>query len=198
MSLDRQIRQALRESADAVHVDVEESFDVVATASRRRRTRSRALAMGAAAAVLLGAAVVGQRIGGTNTQVASSAPSSSATDTGPVAGTFTIDIPPSATATRDALAGRWTISLTPEGVVAVSAPDAFTGQTDGGTYAVSGIRLRTNVFVNGLCVATQAANPVATYTWSAAPDGNLRFTTVADECTGRELLFTSTPWTRIG
>lgn len=198
MSLDGQIRQALRESADTVHVDVEESFDVVATASRRRRTRSRTLAVGVAAALLVGASVVGQHFGGASTQVASSAPSSSATDTDPVAGTFIIDVPPSAAATRDALAGRWTISLTPEGMVAVSAPDAFTGQTDGGTFSVSGGRLRTNVFVNGLCVATQAANPVATYTWSAAPDGTLRFSKVADECTGRELLFTSTPWIRIG
>lgn len=198
MSLDGQIRQALRESADAVRVDVEESFDVVATASRRRRTRSRAWAVGVAAALLLGASVVGLRFGGTNAPVASSTPSLSVNDTALVTGTFAVDIPPSATATRDALVGRWTITLTPEGVVAVSAPDGFTGQTDGGTYAVSGIQLRTNVFVNGLCVATQATNPVATYTWSAAPDGTLRFTKVTDGCAGRELMFTATPWTRIG
>lgn len=83
--------------------------------------------------------------------------------------------------------GVWTIGFGDDGVLALGAPTASAGGTDGAAYAVSGAQVRVDAFVNGVC----NERPPGTYSWSTSA-GGLRLTALDDACAPRVELLAGT------
>lgn len=86
----------------------------------------------------------------------------------------------------DATSGRWTMTLTPEGVLRLTGP-AGAPSSEGASYSIDGRRVRVDAFVNNVC----ADLPAGTYGWTVAT-GDLTLSLLDDPCTPRADLFSGT------
>jgi hypothetical protein len=200
MSLDRRLREELRQEAAALEPDVERHLVAVEAGARRRSGVGASWLLLAAAIVV--AAIILRFPNGQNTGPAGPGPSV-APSLGPsgspstsasypqIAGTYAATLDPAnATVNKDGVGGPWTMRLEPTGAVVLAAPAAFTPGANGLSgiaFSLAGDRFRTDLFYNDYC------NSVGNYVWSLAA-GRLSFTSVDDTCSIRKTLLTTTAW----
>ena len=200
MSLDRRLRDELRQEAAAIEPDVERQLGAV-EAGARRRSGFGASWLLLAAAIVVAAIILrfpnGQNTGpaGPGPSVAPSLGASASPSTPPsypqIAGTYAATLDPAnATVKKDGVGGTWTMRLEPTGAVVLSPPATFTPGANGLSgiaFSLTGDRFRTDLFYNDYC------NSVGNYVWDLAA-GRLSFTSVDDTCSIRKTLLTTTPW----
>jgi hypothetical protein len=156
---------------------------------RRRRVAAICLALGVTAA----GALLAVRALSSNEPVPA-APKTDEELLAELAGTYTITLsgPTPSFVTENDLAGEYSMTLRPDGVIELSAPAAFVeGRNPSGiTFRVSGDEFTTNAFVNVTCHST-----VGRYRWSLIGD-SLTFDPIAEACPLRRTLFASKAWER--
>lgn len=89
------------------------------------------------------------------------------------------------------LAGRYTMTLLPDGVMLLSVPEGFGGEgpsPSGISFRLSGNQFTTNAFVNFTCPGS-----VGVYRWELDGD-RLTFEPLEEGCEIRQVLFSSEPW----
>jgi hypothetical protein len=188
MSIDRRLRAGLHRSAEVVRPDVSFALQAVERRARRQRRIVAIARFATVAAVAVVAAIVG-------TVAVHGRPSSGTRvlPAGQPAGTYVVDIPTSDIAQQQGMAGRWVVTLLPDGVLQITPPDAFTGNPYGASYRLDGDLLRTNAFMS-MPGCQLSSNPIGVYRWIRTPT-ELTFTVVADTCDARRLLFGGQGWT---
>ncbi len=191
MSVDRRLRAGLHDAADQLPTDTERAFARVVTGARRQRARRRVAGGILASAVVATAALAWPQLApGDRAPAPAPAPEP---PTSP-AGQYVVDVPEPDQRTNDVdMSGRWLITLAEDGSVTFDPPAGFPANVEGGTYSVTGGELRTDLFLSGVCEATQAAGPVATYRWSRTAD-SLDLTPIDENCPGRQALFDAPVW----
>jgi hypothetical protein len=202
MSLDRRLRDELRQEADAIEPDVERHLGAVEAGARRRSGLGASTLLVAAAIVV--AAIILRFPGGfgsgpaglPSSSVAPSIGVSAASPSTPasypqIAGTYTATLDPSdVTVKKDGVGGTWTMRLEPTGAVLLSPPASFAPGANGLSgvaFSLDADRFRTSLFYNDYC------SSVGNYVWNLAA-GALTFTSVDDTCSIRKTLMTTTPW----
>lgn len=201
MSLDRRLRDELRQEADGIEPDVERHLGAVEAGARRRSGGLGASTLLVAAAIVVAAMIlrfpggVSPGPGGVpSSSVAPSIGASAASPSAPasypqIAGTYSVTLDPSNAAVKqDGVGGTWTIRLEPTGAVVLSPPAAYAPGAIGTTgiaFSLTGDRFRTNLVPN--------CNSVGNYIWNLAA-GRLSFTSADDACSIRRTLLTTTPW----
>jgi len=187
MSLDRELRESLLESAsDVQDRDVDTALSFVRVGARRRRRIRRAMAVTGALAVAVAAILVGPRALDALRGLGRSQPAEQPTLTELVAGTYMVTLPrsdPEAEATS--MTGTWTVRLSPEGTLEVAPPPGFIeavgAAPSGNVYTLSRNAFRTNVF-------DACADAVGSYRWELSGD-RLTFSVRDDACAERLVLF---------
>jgi hypothetical protein len=208
VSLEPRLRDALRAEAASIDPDIEGSLDTV----RRRATRRAPippLAFLGLAAVLVVILVVRA---GTSAPLGAG-PSAAPQPTVPapsgsvpaisspggaitypaVAGTYSLTLGPEPGVAANGLAGLWTMTLEPSGVLDVTPPATFRAEgvaPTGNAFTQTGRQLRTNLFYNDYC------NSIGTYAWQRS-GGQLTLTVVDDACVVRRTLLATTPWQEV-
>lgn len=193
MSVDRRLRAGLHRTAETLASDPFGALDQVEAKARRRQRRAVAARVAVATLGLAGLAVTVPfvvRDNGTGQTVTVGQPD----DPSGLAGSYTVDVAPSALADQHRMVGRWVIELTEDGTVTMQPPAAFSGATSA-SFQATGHRLSTDAFVNDLCVQAQATTPLGTYRWEDTGSG-LRFVAETETCGVRQLLFTGQEWSR--
>ena len=200
MSLDRRLREELRQEAAAIEPDVERQLGAVEAGARRRNGVGPSWLLLAAAIVV--AAIILRFPYGQNTgpggpgpsavpSLGASASSSTAASYPQIAGTYVATLDPThATVEKDGVGGTWTMRLEPTGAVVLSPPSSFLPGANGISgiaFSITGDRFRTDLFYNDYC------NAVGNYVWDLAA-GRLSFTSIDDACSIRKTLLTTTPW----
>ncbi len=200
MSLDRRLREELRQEAAAIEPDVDRQLGAV-EAGARRRTGIGASWLLVAAAIVVAAIILrfptGQNTGpaGPGPSVAPS-PGAAASPSMPalypqIAGTYAVTLDPaSAIVKADGVGGSWTMRLDATGVVVLSAPSSYMPGANGllgNAFSLAGHGFRTDLFY-GDC-----SSSVGNYVWHLAA-GHLSFTSVDDACSIRRTLLMTTPW----
>lgn len=94
-------------------------------------------------------------------------------------------------ASREGWAGRWRLTLEPDGVLALSGPATAQDSTEGASYELTAGHLRVDAFVNSACPEL----PAGVYEWQVSGD-SLRLDAVSEQCLPRAELFVGT-WTRV-
>lgn len=220
MSLDRRLREALRQEAAAIKPDVERQLGAVEAGAQHRNDVGASWLLLAAAIVV--AVIILRFPNSQNNGPAGPQPSVapslgvSASPSTPasypqIVGTYTATLDPTvATARKDGVTGTWTMRLEPTGALLVSIPSEFLADsssmsgtvfslTSGTVFSLTGDRFRTNLFyTNHFEVwANKEGHPqcdaVGNYVWNLA-GGRLSFTAVDDTCSMRKTLLTTTPW----
>jgi len=207
MPLERRIRDELRSTGDAIEPNVERSLGAVEARARRGNGFSPSLLLVAAVVVVVvvtlrlnsglgpnpgpGASAVPGPTASASAPTPVPTPSPTAASYPEIAGTYvaTLDAANAAVA-RDGVGGQWTLRLQPDGVALLSAPDTFqpgVGGLTGITFALTGDRLRTDLFYNDFC------NSIGTYTWALA-GGRLTLTPVEETCSVRRSLLSTSAW----
>ncbi|MDP4501170.1 hypothetical protein [Nonomuraea turcica] len=179
MSFERRLREGLVAAAARVEPDTERALVRVRLHRRRRRLFRPLVAVVAVAMTVLLVPVV----------LALSAERRDEAVTRELAATYTAELPDTSGLN---LAGRWFLTVRPDGSANVGGPPGLTvrGPGPAGTYVrIDDERLRTNLFYNDLCTGE------GLYGWRR--DGDvLTFTVVEDTCAARRMLLTSSPWSR--
>ena len=189
MSVDRRLRAGLHDAADQLPTDTERAFAAVVTGARQQRVRRRVAGGVLASAVVATSALAWQQLTPAD-RGAAPAPAPAATP----AGQYVVDVPDARSGGNAVdMAGRWLVTLTQDGSIAVDPPPGFTASVDGGTYSVTGDELRTDLFVGGVCETTQATDPVASYRWIRTAAG-LDLVPLDENCPGRQALFDTPLW----
>jgi hypothetical protein len=187
MSIDRRLRAGLVRSADAIRPDVSAARRAVEQRARRRGRIVTVARFAAAAAVAVVAAIVWT--------AALHGPPRAGMDVLPAGqpvGAYVVDVPASDLAQRQGMAGRWVVTLRPDGVLHITPPEAFTGNSYGATYQTNGDLLRTNAFISSPGCQL-SGDQMGTYRWIRTAT-ELTFTVVADTCDARRLLFGGQAW----
>ena len=211
MSLDRRLREELRQEAAAIEPDVERQLGAVEAGARRRDGVGASWLLLAAAIVV--AAIILRLPNGQATGPAGPGPSVapslgvSASPSTPasypqIAGTYTATLDPTdATLVNDGVAGTWTMRLEPTGAVVISGPTSFLVATGhvGDRLLPDRRSLPDQPLLDQLLLdlghrlgAAHCAS-VGNYVWNLA-GGRLSFTSVDDTCSMRKTLLTTTPW----
>ena len=219
MSLDRRLREELRQEAAAIEPDVELQLGAVEAGARRQNGVGASWLLLAAAVII--AAIILRFPNGQNDGPAGPRPSvapslgvsaspSTPTSYPRIAGTYTATLDPTdAAARKDGVSGTWTMQLEPTGAVLISIPSEFLADSSsmsgavfslsGTDFSLTGDRFRTNLFYTNH-FETWAnkwghayCDTAGTYVWNLA-DGRLSFTSVDDTCSMRKTLLTTTPW----
>jgi hypothetical protein len=192
MSVEDRLRNGLARNAASVKPDVEATLERVVSRTRRRSHGRWVVAIAAAAAAVVGLALV-QR---PRDEVRTSEPEPS-TGTVPavqaLTGRFeaTVDDGAGEELAFD-ISGRWVIELDPDGSMQVTAPDTYTGVVSAPLFQAPPEWFRTSLFETDLC----SGQPLGTYRWLLA-GSTLRFTEVDDPCDGRVAVLASQEWSRI-
>ena len=186
MSLDRRLREELQREAARIDPDIGRGMGAVEARARRRTTVGLgSLLVAATAAVLVIVAVQALQLAPPDTPAATAPPS------GDLVGTYRATLQPSdGGAELGDVAGRWTMELTPDGVMLVAPPATFregASVQSGVSYSIDGERFRTNLF-------QQLCNSIGDYGW-VLDGGTLTLTPVEDDCALRRAVLASTPWT---
>lgn len=194
MSIDQRLRRGLRPAATDPGPDTMAALDRVEQRAGRlaRRTKVGVGALLAAAVVLtIGGTVAVQRDDRPDTDQL--AVDGTSTTDQRLEGTYVVDVADSPASLQEGMAGRWVVSLEPNGVLEVRPPPDYSGATLGIAYRVEGDQLRTDALVEPGCQADSSF--VGTYDWALTGD-TLSFTVVEDECAARRILFTGQVWER--
>jgi hypothetical protein len=201
MSIDRRLREGVGRITSEVDPDVDRHLDQARRHARRKIAFRRAGAVLAAAGVIAGVVLLGPHaidaLGNLTRQQPASNPTPRQHSTilignQAIAGTYGRTVPADEAIIRtDHLAGRWSMTLRPDGTMAMIAPRPFTGVLSGILYHIQGNRFRTNLFVQDLC-----SNVAVTYQWTRS-GSELSLTPLDDPCEARVALLASGPWTRV-
>jgi hypothetical protein len=186
MSIDRRIREGLRNAAEPIEPIVPSALATVERRAGLRQRGVRFAQLTAAAAVLVLIAILTPVLRDHSDPINSDAGQSALT------GTYIVDVADSAVARRDGLTGRWIVTLRRDGVVDLIPPTTYRGDVSGISYRVVGDVLRTDAFIDSPgCQASD--DQIGTYHWTRNASSVL-FTTVADTCDVRLVLFIDQPW----
>jgi len=194
MSIERRLREGLERSASAVQPDMGRRLPEAIARGRRRRRARRASSILATVAVLAGIGLAiphvttfGQRI---PHPAASRGPTLTPGPDAVIAGTYTSKLRATSRVIRDnGMAGTWTLRLSANRVITVSAPRSFRGELTAIAFRIQGERFTTNAFVDD----PRCSNDVGVYRWQRA-GATLVFTPISDTCALRRALFSSQPW----
>jgi hypothetical protein len=200
MSLDRRLREELRQLADSIEPDVERRLGAVEARARRRGGIGPSGVL-IAAAIIVAALILrvpdhvttpgsGPGSSAQPTLGASAAGSPSTPPSYPqIAGVYLAALDPAnATVKKDGVGGAWTMRLDANGAVVLSPPATFLpGVKSGIAFSLAGDHFRTDLFYNDYC------NSVGNYVWHLV-DRRLTFTSVDDTCSIRRTLLTTAPW----
>ena len=197
MSIDRRLREGANRIASEVDPDVDHHLGETRRRARRRITLRRAGAGLALAGVIVAAILIGPRVLDALGDLARRQPAGGPTPTignQAIAGTYTRTIDAGrAMVRRDHLAGRWSITLGPDGTMVVGAPQGFNGVLTGTLFDFDGNRFRTNLFIQDVC----SGLAVGSYRVTAV-GRELRFVPLVDPCAGRVAVISGGSWTRAG
>jgi hypothetical protein len=189
MSVEHRLRAGLTREANRVVPRTEEQLAHVGRRHRRRRTiRWSGLAAAAAAATIVGVAVVPESLPGGE----SDAPPASVEES-TLPGNYVVNVVPSRIAEREDMVGRWAVVLTRRGVMEIEPPAGYGRATSGAAYEVRGDVLTTNAFLDlpGCQTVTNGE-----YQWSLS-GRSLELTVVDDPCSARRVLFSGQDWSRV-
>jgi hypothetical protein len=193
MSIDRRLRDGLRTCADALTPDALIALHRVERKAKRQQRRILVVQLAAAS---LAMALVLLGLPWSVTQLREPDPAAQPAPAAELAGEYVVDINESALTRSEGMVGRWVVRLSADGAVLLMPPDSFPGTRAGTSYQVDGDHLRTNAFVNDVCGAASAADPVATYQWNRT-GSLLQFTVINDSCEARRLFFADQPWEEV-
>lgn len=187
--LDAQVRRALSTVPAPGQDDTRAALLAVLERSggggRDRATTMRRWGAPVAAAAAVGVVATAVTIGAQVARGPDPEPPVTAPET--VTGTWRRDVPATV---PGRLAGRWTMTLSPDGVLALTGP-AGAPSAEGASYETNDRQLRVDAFINNVC----GELPPGTYEWSDA-DGGLSLTRLDDPCGPRSDLFVGT-WRRV-
>jgi hypothetical protein len=194
MSIERRLREGLERSASVVQPDMGRRLPEAIARGRRRRRARRASSILATVAVLAGIGLAAPHVATFVQRTPHPAVSRGPTLTpGPdaaIAGTYTSKLRATSRVIRDnGMAGTWTLRLSANRVITVSAPRSFRGELTAIAFRIQGERFTTNAFVND----PRCSNDVGVYRWRRA-GATLVFTPISDTCALRRALFSSQPW----
>jgi hypothetical protein len=194
MSIDRRLRQGLERSATVIDPDLRATLPAALDRGRRRKRRllaARATAFIASAALV---ALVGSQL---LSGMRGEQPATTATPPPPaayavIAGTYTATIEPhNPGLPADGMVGTWSLEMSIDGLLVLSAPPGSAFPTSPASFEVDGARFQTNAFSASACNGT-----VGTYTWGLSAR-HLRFTKIADTCPVREAIFAARQWHKL-
>jgi hypothetical protein len=193
MPVERRLREGLHRNADALHPEVDAFLATVVHRGKRRMIVRRMVVAAGVAAAVAGALMIGPRvvdaIRTSKLELPATTPSITVTPPRGLAGTFTGQLRPGLEAVRtDRMAGMWTISMHPDGTMAVQGPPTFSGVLGGYRFQPHGAVFRTDLFEHDVCNGL----PRGAYRWSGS-GSTLTFTVARDPCDARVALLTSTP-----
>ncbi len=194
MSIDRRLRQGLERSATVVDPDLRATLP---DALNRGRRRKRWLNAARATTFIVSAtlvAVVGSQLlhSFRNEQPATKTPSPSVSPQyAAIAGTYTATIEPHTGLPAAGMVGRWSLELSSDGVLAMTAPPGSTLPISAAYFQLHGHRFQTNAFSSDTCHGT-----IGTYEWGLSA-GYLRFTKITDRCPVREAIFAARQWSKL-
>jgi hypothetical protein len=194
MSLEHRLREGLASNAEDFNPAVERRLAAVVSRRRRRQwLRRGALAVAVVSVLAIGVVLAPGLFGGSPRTFRVDAGPTVSADTGQVlTGTYTTMVPPTTgVVTHKALAGRWTLTLRPDGTLAIAPPPAYSGVLSGALFTSTPTSFRSSVFGQDLCSGVG----IASYRWTRSGSA-LRFTVSDDRCTGRVAVFTSATWHR--
>jgi hypothetical protein len=193
MSVERRLREGLERSAAVVPPDARRLPEAIARGRRRRRAR-RVGSIVAIAAAVAGIAIAAPHVGTLFHRIQpATVPTGPTLTPGPyaaIAGTYTSTLRGTSPVIRaNGMAGPWTLRLSANRVVTLSAPRSFRGELTSIAFRIQGGRFTTNAFVND----PRCSNDVGVYRWQRS-GATLVFTPVSDTCALRRALFSSQPW----
>ena len=187
MSVDQRLRNGLARIASDVTVKQSAALEVVQGRARRQGRIVRTAQVLAVAAVLAVGMLVAVPLGLGRPPSEPAVPPGTELD-----GTYVVDVADTTANLRMGVAGRWVVTLRPNGGFEVIPPDTYQHPHSGITYRVEGDQLRTDALVSS--PGCQAAGTyVGTYRWTRT-DSNVRFVLVSDACPARMALFTGQDW----
>src|SRR5450755_526664 len=194
MSIERRLREGLERSASAVQPDMGRRLPEAIARGRRRRRARRASSILATVALLAGIGLAIPHVTTFGQRIPHPAVNRGPTLTpGPdavIAGTYTSKLRATSRVIRDnGMAGTWTLRLSANRVITVSAPRSFRGERTAIAFRIQGERFTTNAFVDD----PRCSNDVGVYRWQRAGP-TLVFTPISDTCALRRALFSSQPW----
>ncbi len=193
MSIEDRLRNGLARNAAGFEPDVEATLERVMSRTRRTSHGRWVVAIAAAAAAVVGLALV-QR---PRDEVRTSSEPEPSTGTVPavqaLTGLFeaTVDDGAGQELAFD-ISGRWVIELDPDGSMQVTAPDTYSGVVSAPLFQATPERFRTSLFEQDLC----SGQPLGTYRWELS-GSTLRFTEVDDPCDGRVAMLAAQEWSKI-
>jgi hypothetical protein len=186
MSVDDRIRSGLAANAHTVEPDVEALLSTTLTRHRRRRTARWAAVAALAAAACTALVLALTSLGGP--APAPTVPANRSSTVPPLPGRYAGQV--AALPTTPSVAGQWVLDFRADRTVAVTAPRAYDGVVSGVLYTVAGSELRIDLFGQDLCSGKLPGRYSMTST-----GGRLVLTLIADACSNRVAILTTTTWT---
>jgi hypothetical protein len=191
MSVDQRLRTGLRSSVTHLEPDPYAALHRVEARARRADKRTRWVTVPLAAAACVAAIAVTPVI----VDRAREDENPPVTGRDSLIGTYVVDVADTPAHRRVQLAGRWVVTLKPDGEVVLDPPVGYDGSTVGTTYEVLDGQLRTDALIDLPGCQVSADTVVGSYRWEEL-DGGIMFRVVSDACQARIDLLTDQPWQR--
>lgn len=192
MEIDERLRIGLRREEALVDDRTDDALDDVLRRVRRRRS-GRWTAAAAVAAVAVAVTVSVLPGLASREDGLPAAPSPTPSPATALHGTWSVVVEDDPAAQGLGIVGSWEITVRPDGVMEIAAPNGYEHPTSGAAHVTSANRLTTNALVSHPGCQSGAAG---TYEWRRSGTRVL-LEVVDDTCLARAALLAGQPWERV-